>query len=148
MYIFNWMSKQIQYDIQNVLIGWIPGILGFSTQINLTQILIVDWNQLWKSFRMIPKSPRSSRILRLKIDFSTFAWAKPWMGSPRKFREYSQQIRWWIWNILIVILYTKMTSIKNLMHLIILRVQHLRIWVPPTQFRKFSKNLKIEFSGN
>ena len=55
-----------------------PQFAGFSTQMNLTQILIAEWNQLWKLFRMIPKSPTSSRIFRLKIDFLTFAWAKLW----------------------------------------------------------------------
>ena len=94
-------------------VGWIPGILGFSAQMNFTQILIVELNQLWKSFRMIPKSPRSTRIFLMKIDFLTFAWAKLWMGSPRKFRGYSQKIRLWIWNILILILRVLLTAEKS-----------------------------------
>ena len=106
-----WSTSKTKYINPLPYVGWIPGILGFSTQMNQTQMLIVDWNRLWKSFRMIPNSPRSSRIFRLKIDFLTFAWAKPWMGSPRKFREYSQQIRWWIWNILIVILWVLLTAV-------------------------------------
>ena len=71
-------------------LGWIPGILGFSVQMCFTQILAVYLNQIWKLFRMIPKSPMSSRI-----------WG------------YSQKILRWIWNILILILRVLLTAEKS-----------------------------------
>ena len=54
------MQQQGHVKIQ--YLGWIPGILGFSTQTNFTKIFIVELNQLWKSLRMKPKLPTSYRI--------------------------------------------------------------------------------------
>ena len=42
----------------------------------------------------------------------------------------------------------KMTSVIRNTHLTILEMKRLRRWVPPTQFKKLSKNFKIEFPGN
>ena len=41
-----------------------------------------------------------------------------------------------------------MTSVKRFTQWVILGMKHSRIWVPPTQFQKSSKNFKIEFQGN
>ena len=87
--------------------------MRFYSQINFTQILTLVWNQLRKSFRMVPISPMNSRIFQLKIDFLLFAWAKPWVGSPRKFREYSKHILWWIWKFLILIWWVLLTADKS-----------------------------------
>ena len=59
-----------------------------------------------KTFRIIPKSPRSSRIFRLN-----FCVGKTVNVNSRKFWEYFQQIRWWIWNILILILWVLLTVV-------------------------------------
>ena len=78
---------------------------------DFTLIWIAHWNQLWKSFKMISISPTNSRIRGMKIDFLTFAWAKLYVGSPGKFRGYSQKIPYWIWNILILILWVLLTAV-------------------------------------
>ena len=41
-----------------------------------------------------------------------------------------------------------MISVKKYTHWLILGTKHPRIWVPPTQFQKFSKNFKIGLPGN
>ena len=56
--------------------GRISGILGFLTQIIFTQILMVELD-----LKTIPISLKNSRILVSKIDFLTFAWAEPEVGS-------------------------------------------------------------------
>ena len=53
----------------------------------------------------------NSRIFESKIYFLTFAWAKPYVGSLGKFRKYSQKIRWWIRNILILISWVLLTAV-------------------------------------
>ena len=46
-----------------------------------------------------------------------------------------------------MILYLKMIGVKSHITWVILRMKHPRIWMPPTQFQKLSKNFKIEFPG-
>ena len=96
-------------------LGWIPGILGFSTPGNEIWIWIAQILALEKSFKMIQNSNHFCRSTTFKIHFLTFVWAFEWVDIIRHAFQIDKKMRKKIPHLLTQISWTPLNAEKRYM---------------------------------
>jgi len=81
------------WNLQGPCLGWIPGVLGFSTPGNETWIWKTQIEELQKSFEMTLNSILFSWNWTSKIHFLAFAWAFSGRTSSDKLFIWTKNMR-------------------------------------------------------